>query len=107
LKISFAIFTFPCYFSGSPAESEIILHTNPKIVDAAVVPYVSTALINHSSLCVCSKANKKLFSIHINVFLNYSLCGSHRSIFYFSLSFVLSCYLMYIGLKGVDVIRLL
>jgi len=98
---------FLAIFQVPPAELEHILHTNPEIADAAVVPYVSTALINHSSLCVYSKANQKLFSIHFNAFLNHSSCGSHRNTFYFLLSFVLNCYLMYIGPEGVDVIHLL
>jgi phage tail protein X len=43
---------FLAIFQVPPAELEHILHTNPEIADAAVVPYVSTALINRSSVCV-------------------------------------------------------
>lgn len=52
---------FSYYFSNKmqvpPAELEHILHTNPEIADAAVVPYVFSALI----FCVRSVAALKLF----------------------------------------------
>jgi hypothetical protein len=58
---------FLTIFQVPPAELEHILHTNPEIADAAVVPYVSTALINQSSLCVCVR--KQIRSCyHFNVY---------------------------------------
>jgi len=61
---------FLAIFQVPPAELEHILHTNPEIADAAVVPYVSTALINHSSLSVC------VFEIKSEVVFNSFQCFS-------------------------------
>lgn len=74
----FLVIIFSNKIQVPPAELEHILHTNPEIADAAVVPYVSSALI----FFVCSKADQKLFSIQCftigNFFPILVPVGSHR-----------------------------
>lgn len=52
LLLNIFLIIFSNQIQVPPAELEHILHTNPEIADAAVVPYVS------SPLMLCSEANK-------------------------------------------------